>query len=126
MIATRRRPVVGETYAEVLLKNNGKTVGARLLVDTGATYTWIHEHALRRLGVRPIRTQRFETIEGRLVKKSLGTVWIECLGQTAPTLVVFARAKDGEVLGLHALEGLALEVDPIHRTLRRLKAVKAF
>jgi len=39
-------------------------------------------------------------------------VVVECLGRKATTVVVFAE-EDNEVLGLHALEGLGLEVDPV-------------
>lgn len=47
------------------------------------------------------------------------------MGQKAPTIVVFAEKKDSEVLGLHALEGMALEVDRVNRKLRKSKAIKA-
>ena len=43
----------------------------------------------------------------------------------ATTIVVFAEEKDYEVLGLHALEGLGLEVDPVTRQLRESEAILA-
>jgi predicted aspartyl protease len=42
----------------------------------------------------------------------------------ATTIVVFAEENDN-ILGLHALEGLRLEVDPITRQLREVEAVLA-
>jgi predicted aspartyl protease len=37
--------------------------------------------------------------------------------------VVFAEERDNEVLGLHALEGLGLEVDPVTRELRESEPI---
>ena len=35
------------------------------------------------------------------------------MGEKATTVVVFADEGDGKVLGVHALEGLGFEVDPV-------------
>ncbi len=51
---------------------------------------------------------------------------IECEGLRGTTRIAFARPGDGSVLGLHALEGLGLEVDPTTRTLRKTEAFLAF
>ncbi|MDI6641046.1 MAG: retroviral-like aspartic protease family protein, partial [Elusimicrobiota bacterium] len=96
---------MGETFADVKLIANNKQIKKRLLVDTGATYSWIKEKALKELGVRPVRKEKFETIKGKLIPKKVGFVEVECMGERAPTVVVFATRKDSEVLGLHALEG---------------------
>ena len=34
-------------------------------------------------------------------------------GERAPTVLVFATEGDANVLGIHALEGLGLEFDPL-------------
>ncbi len=39
--------------------------------------------------------------------------------------MVFAEERDNEVLGLHALEGLGLEVDPETRELRESESILA-
>lgn len=44
-------------------------------------------------------------------------------GRRAASIVVFAEERDNEVLGLHALEGLGLEVDPVTRKLRETEAI---
>jgi len=54
-----------------------------LLVDTGAAYSWISGDILRRLGVKPSRKVRFKTIEGRVVERDVGHVFIEYEGETA-------------------------------------------
>jgi len=43
----------------------------------------------------------------------------------ATTVVVFAEDGDAEVLGVHAMEGLGLEVDPATRQLRKVEALLA-
>ncbi len=117
---------MGETYAEVVLARKRRRLRHRhLLVNTGSTYSWIKADKLKRLGVRPEDEEEVETIEGRLVRRKLGQIEIECLGRRTPTWVFFATGLDSEVLGLHALEGLRLEVDPYRRRLKKVRAVKA-
>jgi len=41
----------------------------------------------------------------------------------ATTIVVFAKEDDAEVLGVRALEGLGLRVDPSTKELRRADAI---
>jgi len=116
---------MGETYAEVVLIENGKKLKKRLLVDTDATFSWISEKYLKKLGVKPTGIEELETIEGRIVKRNIGFLEVECMGRIAPTVVIFARGKDSEVLGLHALEGLRLEVDPYRHSLKKSRVIKA-
>jgi predicted aspartyl protease len=116
---------MGEVHAEVQITSDGNVLRKRLLVDTGATFTWIHESDLKRLGIQQTDWEQFETIEGRRARRRLGVAQVQLLGRSVPTVVVFAKKSDAEVLGLHALEGLRLEVDPVGRKLRRCKAVKA-
>lgn len=116
---------MGGVYAEVQLVSDGRTLRKRLLVDTGATFIWIHESDFQRLGIQRTDWERFETIDGRRAQRSLGVVQVQLRGRSVPTVVVFAELSDAEVLGLHALEGLRLEVDPVGRKLRPYKTVKA-
>jgi len=62
--------------------------------------------------VRPSGTRRFRTIEGRTVEREIGEAVIECLGERATRVVVFAERDDVEVMGVEALEGLALRSTP--------------
>lgn len=116
---------MSQTFGDIKLISNGKRVEKKLLVDTGATYSWIKASDLKRLGIKPARVQEFETIEGKVIQKRIGEVVIECLGNKVHTVVVFAGRHDAEVLGLHALEGLALEVDPVNQKLKKSKVLKA-
>jgi len=96
-----------------------------LLVDTGSTYTWVFSELLKKLGVEAKTVRRFKTIDGRLLERSVGEVLIEYLDEKATTMVVFAEKGDAEVLGVYALEGLGLEVDPTTKQLRKAEALLA-
>jgi len=96
-----------------------------LLVDAGSTYTWVRRGKLEKLGIKPMSRRRFRTIEGKIIERYVGEAVIECLGERATCMVVFAEDSDVEVLGVTALENLALEVDPVTRQLRKSEAVLA-
>jgi len=80
---------------------------------------------LEELGIKPMARWKFRTIEGRIVERDIGEVVIECLGERATRIVVFAEDEDDEVLGVDALEGLRLEVDPVTRQLRKIEVLLA-
>lgn len=116
---------MGEVFAEIILKQNNKKVKKKLLVDTGSTFSWINSKTLKDLGIKPVDVEEVETIEGKVIKRKIGYIEIECLGRRGPSGVIFAKTKDFEVLGLHALESLRLEVDPYRNRLKKSKAIKA-
>ncbi|MEM2896391.1 MAG: aspartyl protease family protein [Candidatus Bathyarchaeia archaeon] len=97
----------------------------KLMVDTGSTYTWVSKELLSKLRIKPDRKRDFRTIEGKIIKRLAGMGIVECMNERAPTIFVFAEEGDAEVLGVHALEGLGLEVDPTTKELRKVKAVLA-
>ena len=82
-----------------------------MMVDTGSEYTWIAEARLAQLGVVPVRTDRFETADGRILERHVGFAMLHAGGRSAPSVVVFARPGDLVLLGAHGLEGLNLRVD---------------
>jgi len=119
---------MGHTTAKVRLYNPHepkKYLDLELLVDTGNTYTWIKRERLEKLGIKPMSRRRFRTIEGKIIERDIGEAIIECLGEKATCIVVFAEDEDVEVLGVTALENLALEVDPMTRQLRKSEVVLA-
>jgi len=119
---------MGHTIAHVRICNPhdaSRCLGLELLVDTGSTYTWIKHDKLVKLGIEPVEKVRFRTIDNRAVERPIGEMVVECTQKKATTIVVFAEENDNEVLGLHALEGLRLEVDPVTRQLREVEAVLA-
>ena len=96
-----------------------------LLVDTESTYTWIARTLLDELAVRPSTARTFRTIDGRSLKRHVGEAIMEYAGEHATRMVVFAELGDAEVLGVDALEGLGLEVDPVTRELRKAASLLA-
>jgi predicted aspartyl protease len=119
--------MMGETYIKVKVRASpsGPSEELSLLVDTGATYSWLPKRLLQKLGVRPTRKVRFKTIRGDIVVREVGHIFAEYEGEIAPTSIVFAEEKDALVFGLHGLESLGLEVDPTTMQVRRSEALLA-
>ncbi len=86
------------------------------LVDTGATYTTLPSSLLRRLGVSPRGTRRFEMADGRTIELGIGQTWVRIGGESMIRVVVFSD-DDKVILGADTLEGLGLAVDPIRKRL---------
>ena len=82
-----------------------------LMVDTGSEYNWIRSEVLVDLGVSPVRIDRFETADGRVLEREVGFALVYAGGRSAPSVVVFATEGDMVLLGAHGLEGLNLRVD---------------
>jgi len=106
---------MGHTSAKVTLRSPdlSKAEQVTLLVDMDSTYTWVSNIALERLGIKVRTVRKFKTVDGRLLERKIGEVVIEYLDERATRIVVFAERGDAEVLGVDALEGLELEVDPV-------------
>ena len=84
---------------------------ANVMVDTGSEYNWIPTEILIELGVTPVRIDRFETADGRVLDREVGFALVYAADRSAPTVVVFAREGDMVLLGAHGLEGLNVRVD---------------
>lgn len=119
--------VMGVTRARVIVFSIDLThqETCELIVDTGATLSWVPEEVARRAGIRPTEVRTFRLADGREVDRPVGEAIIECEGLRGATRIVIARPGDGSVLGLLALEGLGLEVDPTAQVLRRTDAFLA-
>jgi predicted aspartyl protease len=119
---------MGHTTAAVKICNpqdGTKCVETELIVDTGSTYTWIKRERLEAIGVKPSKARKFRSMEGRTIEREVGEAVIECLGERAMSIVVFAERDDAEVMGVVALESLALEVDPVTRQLKKAESLLA-
>ena len=84
---------------------------ADVMVDTGSEYNWIPSEVLIELGVTPVRLDRFETADGRILEREVGFALLYAGGRTTAAAVVFARQGDMVLLGAHGLEGLNLRID---------------
>ena len=88
-----------------------------VLVDMGASYSWVSRSRLVGLGVRPTRRMIFRTIEGRTIERDLAPVFVRVDGYTGGDTAVLAEPGDHEVLGAHTLESLGLTADPVRKVL---------
>jgi len=96
-----------------------------LLVDTSSIYAWVARPLLEELSIKPSTVRNFRTIDGRTLKREVGEALMEYANERATRMIVFAEEGDAQVLGVDALEGLGLEVDPVTRELRKTDALLA-
>jgi predicted aspartyl protease len=75
-----------------------------VMVDTGSEYNWIPSDILADLGVSPVRIDRFETADGRILEREVGFALLYAGGRSAAAAVVFGREGDMVLLGAHGLE----------------------
>ncbi len=95
-----------------------RSTTVELLVDTGATISFVSADLLANLGIEPRWTEReFETASGAVMRRSVGAASFTIDGHETITPVVFGEPGDAGVLGAVALESLGLIVDAIARRL---------
>jgi clan AA aspartic protease len=91
----------------------------RMLVDTGATHTVLPADVAKRLGVIPSpRRLRVRLADGSTRAMRIGSVLVRLLGREAGDTVLIGPKGAEPLLGVEALEGLGLTVDPRSRKLR--------
>ncbi len=88
-----------------------------LMVDTGASFSWIAKVRLQRLGVTATYQMPFRTIDGRVLERDMAVVYIAINGRSVPDLVVMAEEGESEVIGAHSIEGLGMAADPVQKKL---------
>ncbi len=95
----------------------GRTEEISLLVDTGATLSWIPREILQRLGVTAFSRLPFLLADGRRLERDVTAVLLSFDGRKAPVQVAFGEPGEEAVLGATALEGLGFLVDPVAKKL---------
>jgi len=88
-----------------------------LLVDTGASFSWISKARLAGLGVTAAYQMPFRTTDGRVLEREMAIVYIASDGRSVPDLVVMAEEGESEVIGAHSIEGLGMAADPVQKKL---------
>ena len=105
------------TFTEVIRVLNPQRPEAgeelNLLVDTGASFSWISRNRLDRLGIKASHRMPFRTIEGRTLERDMAEVRISKQDRNVPDLVVMAEAGEMEVIGAHSIEALGMAADPV-------------
>jgi len=90
---------------------------ADLLVDAGATLSWVPREILDQLGLPRLHRRSFEMADGRIVERETAGAMVQLDGSQAIVTLAFAEPGDACLLGATALETLGFAVDPIRRRL---------
>jgi len=106
-----------------------RTEEVSLLVDTGATLSWIPRKILEKLGVTAFSRLPFTLADGHRLERDTTAVLMIVDGRKGAVQVAFGEPGEEPVLGATSLEGLGFMVDPvgqklIPRDLRQLAAVE--
>ena len=88
-----------------------------LLVDTGATLSWLPRDLLEGLGVENISRSRFILGDGSRLERDTAVALFTLDGKTMAVPVAFAEAGESSVLGATGLEILGFAVDPVEKKL---------
>ncbi|MFQ5926263.1 MAG: aspartyl protease [Terriglobia bacterium] len=89
-----------------------------LMVDTGAIYSIIPAPILHDLGVQPKAQKTLRTADGRTIECVFGDASFVYNGEEGISRVIFGEEAGAAVLGVHALEALGLQGDPVTGELR--------
>ena len=106
---------MGFTYVRVNVASPGtpdRSEEIELLVDTGAMLSVIPRPLLERLGVTPVGRQRVRAFGGEVMEREIGGVLLTYENAIGIVSVLFGEERDQSILGVTALEVMALRVDP--------------
>src|SRR5258707_14050194 len=85
-------------------RNSRKRVQIEFLIDSGAVYSLAPATTLRKLGLRPYRTETFTLADGTKLKRKVGDAYFEINGHRGPAPVIFGEKDDEPLLGVTTLE----------------------
>ncbi|MBI3267433.1 MAG: aspartyl protease family protein [Planctomycetes bacterium] len=104
------------------LTGRRKAYQGEFLVDTGAIDSMAPRERLKRAGIKPEGKRVYELADGTAIEHEYGFARIAFLGETTVTPVIFGPPGCEPLLGVLALEGMGISVDPVTRTFHRLHA----
>lgn len=104
------------------LAGGGKGFVSEFLVDTGAVDCLAPAKALRKAGIKPEGRNIYELADGTPVELEYGFARVALLGEETVTPIIFGPEGSEPILGVLALEGLGISVDPKTRSLKRERA----
>jgi len=109
---------MGVTYLEAQVKGaSGKQEDVKLLVDSGATYSFLPKAVWEAIGLKPKRKVSFTLADGTAVERSVSEAFITLPQGEAHTPVILGEKDDEGLLGVVTLEILGLVFNPFDRTL---------
>ena len=88
-----------------------------LVVDPGATLSWIPRQILQGLGIEPLSRLPFSPADGRDLQRDSGGVLLNIDGRQALVPVAIGESGESALLGATALETLGMIVDPVEKKL---------
>ncbi|MFQ5817451.1 MAG: retroviral-like aspartic protease family protein [Terriglobia bacterium] len=88
-----------------------------LLVDTGATSTWVSAELLEKIGAPPLPRRSCLLADGRRGERATAAAVVTRNGVEVSITLVAAQPGDAQLLGATALESLGFAVDPEGRRL---------
>ena len=93
----------------------GPSARIRFLVDTGAVYTVLPEHAWQSLRLRPTSSAEFGLADGSAIARPVSEARFDVAGRAATSPVILGERDDAPLLGAVTLETLGLMVNPLTR-----------
>jgi clan AA aspartic protease len=117
---------MGLTHVTTTVRNlagRGKGFAAEFLVDTGVFQCLAPAKALRKAGIKPEGKNVHELADGRPVELEYGFARVSLMGEETVTPIIFGPEGSEPILGVLALEGLGITVDPKTRSLKRERAI---
>lgn len=105
------------TVKLALFSDAARTQEVTLLVDTGATLSWIPREVLETLGAIPLSRLPFSLADGRTLERDTTAVLLTIDGRKGAVPVAFGEPGEEAVLGATALEALGFMVDPVGKRL---------
>jgi clan AA aspartic protease len=117
---------MGLTHVKVSLRGFGASGGAYeadFLVDTGATDCLAPAAKLRQIGNQPAGAMVYELADGTEHECPFGLAEIRFMGEITAGRVIFRPDDVDPILGVTALESVAITIDRASRTLKRRSAV---
>ncbi len=99
------------------LSSPARSEEVSLLVDTGATISWIPRSTLQKLDVKPVSSLPFSLADGRTLERETSAVLLTIDGRKGAVPVAFGEPGEEAVLGATALETLGLLVDSVSQKL---------
>src|SRR5260370_41591980 len=105
---------MGMFEVQVKLANPGepsRSSEVSLLVDTGATLSWVPRELLQRLGVRPTTRLEFQFADGRTTLRDEGAALFTLDGNTLAITCACAEPGGESGLGATALGALGFLLD---------------
>jgi len=127
MVTTSREPIaMGVTVLTVQIANVGRPEAwesLEFIVDSGAVYSVVPAPVLERLGILPIKQDRFRLANGTYIVRRRGAALFRFGEYVGGADVIFGEEGDATLLGAVTLESIGLALDPIRRELKPMDLI---